>query len=148
MNLARLLARLAINQRSGLARKQDDAISAAVQAELQYKQAGEYGPPSSSVFEVLLSGDPDRKILRLIGEALEKLKIQSLSLVRTQVSNLEPLANLRALEYLDLSDTPVLDLEPLANLRALEHLDLSSAPVSERMVSALQESLPGCNILF
>ena len=131
MNLARLLARLAINQRSGLARKQDDAIIAAVRAELQHGQARGYQPRSPSVFEVLLGDDPDKKILRLIGEESKKLNVRSLSLMYTQVSDLGPVAHLSALETLDLSDTAVSDLGPVAHLSALETLDLSDTAVSD-----------------
>ena len=131
MNLARLLARLAINQRSGLTQKQDRAIIAAVRAELQHRQAGGNQPDSPNVFKVLLSDDPNRKILRFIGEESKKLNVQSLSLDFTQVSDLGPLADLRALERLDLWATQVSDLRPLADLRALERLDVSHTQVSD-----------------
>ena len=80
MNRAQLLARLAINPRSGLARTRDEAIIAAVRAELRYGNAGTYPLRSPSVFEVLLSDDPNKKILRLICEESKKLNVRSLFL--------------------------------------------------------------------
>ena len=131
MNLARLLARLAINQRSGLARTRGDAITAAVRAEFQHGTVRAYPSRSPSVFEVLLRDDPDRKILELIGAQARKLNVRLLSLAETQVSDLGPLAQLRALKALDLSETRVSDLGPLAQLRMLERLDLWETQVSD-----------------
>ena len=129
MNRALLLARLAINPRSGLARTRDEAIIAAVRAELRYGNAGTYPLRSPSVFEVLLSDDPNKKILRLICEESKELNVQSLSLAQTQVSDLGPLAQLTALRFLDLSQTQVSDLESLAQLTALRFLYLSQTQV-------------------
>ena len=131
MNRAQLLARLAINPRSGLARTRDEAIIAAVRAELRYGNAGTYPLRSPSVFEVLLSDDPNKKILRLICEESKKLNVRSLFLAQTQVSDLGPLADLMALERLDLNHTQVSDLGPLADLTALERLDLWDTQVSD-----------------
>ena len=127
MNRALLLARLAINPRSGLARTRDEAIIAAVRAELRYGNAGTYPLRSPSVFEVLLSDDPNKKILRLICEESKELNVQSLSLAQTQVSDLGPLAQLTALRFLDLSQTQVSDLESLAQLTALRFLYLHAS---------------------
>ncbi len=126
MNLARLLARLVSNQRSGLARKRNRAIIAAVQVELRNARSR-----SPSVFAILLGDDPDRKILELIGMQARELDIRVLSLAHTQVSDLEPLAQLTALESLVLWETQVSDLEPLAQLTALESLVLWETQVSD-----------------
>ena len=131
MNRAQLLARLAINPRSGLARTRDEAIIAAVRLELRPEYARVYSPHLSSVFEVLLRDDPNKKILRLICEESKKLNVRSLSLAQTQVSDLGPLADLTALERLDLSHTPVSDLRPVAHLTALERLVLWDTQVSD-----------------
>ena len=120
-NLARLLARLAVNQRSGLARQRCDAIKAAVRAELRRGDVIGY-PSSSPSFEILLRDDPNQKILGLIGAQAKKLCVQSLSLAYMGVSGLGPLADLTALESLDLMGTQVSDLGPLADLRALKRL--------------------------
>ena len=131
MNRALLLARLAINPRSGLARMRDEAIIAAVRLELRHEYARVYSPRLSSVFEVLLRDDPDRKILGLISAQAKRLGIRALSLAQTQVSDLGSLANLTTLETLDLWDTQVSDLEPLAHLTALETLVLWDTQVSD-----------------
>ena len=131
MNRALLLARLAINPRSGLARTRDEAIIAAVRAELRHGNATAYPLRSPSAFEVLLSDDPNKKILRLICEESKKLNVRSLSLAHTQVSDLGPLADLTALETLFLINTQVSDLGPVAHLTALKRLDLSDTPVSD-----------------
>ena len=128
MNLARLLARLAINQRSGLARKRAAAITVAVGAELQHKDKREY-PPRSPSFEVLLRDDPDRKILELISTQTKKLKVPMLSLAHTGVSDLRPLAHLGRLQFLYLWGTRVSDLRPLASLTALQSLSLARTGV-------------------
>ena len=129
MNRALLLARLAINPRSGLARTRDEAIIAAVRAELRYGNAGTYPLRSPSVFAILLGDDPDRKILELIGKQAKELYILPLFLAQTQVSDLGPLAQLTALQFLYLSQTQVSDLEPLAQLRGLKTLNLSQTQV-------------------
>ena len=131
MNRALLLARLAINPRSGLARKQDGAVIAAVRAELRHGNAEVYSLRLPSVFAVLLGDDPDRKILELIGTQAKELDIRSFSLAWTQVSDLEPLAQLTALGTLVLWGAEVSDLEPLAQLTALERLDLDRTQVSD-----------------
>ena len=131
MNRAQLLARLAINPRSGLARTRDEAIIAAVRLELRYGNAGTYPLRSPSVFTILLGDDPDRKILELIGKQAKELHVRSLFLAQTQVSDLELLAQLRGLKTLDLSQTQVSDLELLAQLTALRFLDLSQTQVSD-----------------
>jgi internalin A len=51
--------------------------------------------------------------------------------MRTQVSDVAPLAGLTALQHLDLSGTQVSDVAPLAGLTALQHLDLNSTQVSD-----------------
>ena len=131
MNRVRLLARLAINQRSGLARTRDDAIIAAVRSELRHGNARAYPLRLPSVFAVLLGDDPDRKILELISAQARELSIRSLALAQTQVSDLRPLASLTALHFLDLSQTQVSDLRPLASLTALHFLALAQTQVSD-----------------
>ncbi|MFE8596129.1 NACHT domain-containing protein [Archangium violaceum] len=57
--------------------------------------------------------------------------LQSLDLSGTQVSDLAPLAFLTVLQSLDLSGTQVSDLAPLAFLTVLQSLDLSGTQVSD-----------------
>ena len=129
MNLARLLARLAVNQRSGLARQRDDAIIAAVRPELRF--VGRYRLRSPSVFAMLLGDDPDRRILELIGTQVKELDIRSLSLAQTQVSDLGPLVRLTRLKSLHLGETQVSDLGPLVRLTRLKSLHLGETQVSD-----------------
>ena len=131
MNLARLLSRLIVNQRSGLTRRRDRAIIAAVRAEFQCGTVRAYPSHSPSVFEILLRDDPDQKILELISAQARELNVRLLSLAETQVSDLEPLAYLPALKFLDLSETQVSDLRPLSHLPALKSLDLWGTRVSD-----------------
>ena len=150
VNLAQLLARIAVNRRSGLAgNRESDAITAAVQTALQVS------PRSHRVFQELLGGDVDwnDKILEVICVQSKKACVDSLNLAetriselrrlasltslkrldlrRTQVSDLGPLANLKGLKSLVLWDTQVSDLGPLAKLKGLERLDLWGTPVSD-----------------
>ena len=128
VNLAQLLARIAVNRRSGLAgNRESDAITAAVQTALQVS------PRSHRVFQELLGGDVDwnDKILEVICVQSEKACVDSLDLAETRISDLRPLASLAALKRLDLRGTQVSDLEPLANLKRLEWLDLWRTQVSD-----------------
>ena len=149
LNLAQLLARLAVNRRSGLAgNRESDAITAAVQTALRV-------PRSHRVFQELLGGDVDwnEKVLEVIRVQSKEACVGSLdlaqtrisdlrlvasltalkwlSLVRTQVSDLGPLANLTALKWLYFWGTQVSDLGPLANLTALEWLYFGNTEVSD-----------------
>jgi Leucine-rich repeat (LRR) protein len=72
--------------------------------------------------------EPDR--LAAIVPLLETLPVVALDLSETQVTNLEPLKALTALQQLDLYKTQVADLEPLQALTALQQLDLSNTRVA------------------
>ena len=128
LNLAQLLARIAVNRRSGLAGdRESDAIAAAVQTALQVS------PRSHRVFQELLGGDVDwnEKVLEVIRVQSKEACVGSLDLAQTRISDLRPLASLAALEWLSLEHTQVLDLGPLANLTALEMLSLWGTEVSD-----------------
>ena len=56
--------------------------------------------------------------------------LQTLDISNTQIVDLAPLANLTALRELDLSKTPVTDLTPLAGLTGLQGLDISETRVA------------------
>ena len=149
LNLAQLLARIAVNRRSGLAgNRESDAVTAAVQTAIRV-------PGSHRVFQELLGGDVDwnEKVLEVIRVQSEEAGVRSLdlaqtrisdlrlvasltalkwlSLVRTQVSDLGPLANLTGLKWLYFWGTQVSDLGPLANLTALEWLYFGNTEVSD-----------------
>ena len=128
LNLAQLLARIAVNRRSGLAgNRESDAITAAVQTALQVS------PRSHRVFQELLAGDVDwnDKILEVICVQSKKACVDSLDLAETRISELRRLASLTPLKRLDLRGTQVSDLGPLANLKRLELLDLWDTQVSD-----------------
>lgn len=57
--------------------------------------------------------------------------MKGLSLRRTSISDLRPLAKLTALQWLALGETQVSDLAPLAGLTALQWLDLGGIEVSD-----------------
>ena len=127
LNLAQLLARIAVNRRSGLAgNRESDAITAAVQTALRV-------PRSHRVFQELLGGDVDwnEKVLEVIRVQSKEAGVGSLDLAQTRISDLRPLASLAALESLSLGHTQVSDLGPLANLTALEWLSLWNTEVSD-----------------
>ena len=127
LNLAHLLARLAVNRRSGLAgNRESDAITAAVQTALRV-------PRSHRVFQELLGSDVgwNDKILEVICVQSKKACVDSLDLAETRISELRPLASLTPLKRLDLRSTQVSDLGPLANLKGLERLDLWYTQVSD-----------------
>ncbi len=128
LNLAQLLARIAVNRRSGLAgNRESDAITAAVQTALQIS------PRSHRVFQELLAGDVDwnDKILEVICVQSKKACVDSLDLAETRISELRQLASLTPLKRLDLRGTQVSDLGPLAKLKRLESLDLWDTQVSD-----------------
>ena len=127
LNLAQLLARIAVNRRSGLAgNRESDAITAAVQTALRV-------PRSHRVFQELLGGDVDwnDKILEVICVQSKKACVDSLDLAETRISELRRLASLTPLKRLSLGHTQVSDLGPLANLTALESLSLWRTEVSD-----------------
>ena len=67
--------------------------------------------------------NPKIKLLR----GLKKLIINR----QKALSDLTPLTNLTALQYLDVNNTQVSDLTPLTNLTALQTLDVQSTQVSD-----------------
>ena len=62
---------------------------------------------------------------------LAELPLRSLFLYETDVTDLQPLANLQALQTLDCSRTQVADLQPLAKNPALQSLDCSWTQVTD-----------------
>ena len=59
------------------------------------------------------------------------MRVQALSIARTQVADLGPLAGFTALRTLDASHTSVVELAPLTSLTALELLDLDGTPITD-----------------
>jgi internalin A len=70
---------------------------------------------------------PKIKLLR----GLKKLIICGKYDIKWELSDLTPLTNLTALQYLDVSDTQVSNLTPLTNLTALQYLYVSGKQVSD-----------------
>ena len=153
---AQLLARIAVNQRSGLGEMaRMAAIRAAVESALVRQSEPEYAEvatvpvlgellrvgwhATSDVLEIvveeaerldrcwlLLSGTPVSDVSQLA-----KLKeLTSLDLRETRVVNVEPLAALKKLRVLILWDTMVADITPVGNLSELRVLDLMGTMVS------------------
>ncbi|MGQ0501832.1 MAG: NACHT domain-containing protein [Panacagrimonas sp.] len=54
-----------------------------------------------------------------------------LSLSRTGITDLSPLASMASLQSLDLTETPVTDLTPLAGMASLQSLNLTETPVTD-----------------
>ncbi len=142
-NLGQLLAQLVVNTRSGLsALRRDQAIACCTRAEFRLYRAYLFEKASfwfmkrpSNILSELIREDPqlNAKVFAQIAIQLEKVEPGNrfLSLWPCQISDLEPLAKLTSLEWLDLEDTRVSDLVPLAKLTALECLNLNRTKVSD-----------------
>ena len=177
LNLGQLLARLVVNSRSGLSpSRREQAITCCIKA--QFRIYHRYGfnkmrhrlwkMPSGIVTELIRDdANLNAKVFTQIAEQLQMqvprnrgiclwlsqisdleplarlTSLQWLDLEFTRVSDLLPIAELTALESLNLVRTQVSDLSPLANLSALEFLSLAFAPVSDigpiRNLKALQQ---------
>ena len=127
LNLAQLLARIAVNPRSGLVENQEShAVVAAVRVALRV-------PRSHRVLQELFGGDADwnKKVLEVICRQSKEARVNSLDLKKTRISELGPLAHLTTLKSLHLGGTQVSDLGPLANLTGLESLHLWGTQVSD-----------------
>ena len=134
LNLGHLLARLIVNSRSGLTPpKRMEAVEPCVKVELEHPT--DWWEETSGIFSVLIGDDA-----RLSAEVFKQIDIQVrktgsgkrlLDLRRVQLSDLGPLANLTALEGLNLNATGVSDVGPLSCLRALRWLYLDGTGVSD-----------------
>ena len=136
LNLGHLLARLVVNSRSGLSPStRDQAIACCIQTQFQLQLRHGSGEMRSSIVAALIRDDAqwDTKIFKKIGAqmAMGEPGNRDLDLTRSQISDLQPLANLITLERLRLSGTPASDIIPLAKLTALEWLDLDETQVSD-----------------
>ena len=143
LNLGHLLARLVVNSRSGLSlSKRDEVIACCIRA--QFRLHHRYGfrktpyrsvkLPSSIVAEFILDdAQLSDKVFTQIAAQLEMEEPgnRGINLSLSQISDLEPLARLTSLEWLDLGSTRVSDLAPLAKLTALESLNLVETEVSD-----------------
>ena len=134
LNRAQLLARLVVNPRSGLPRdNRRAAVAAAIRPMLERWRWTEAPRWSTGVFIELLgeNSDLNAEVLEVARERLDELRVHSLNLAGTRISNLAPLASFTTLQSLDLNEVPVSDLAPLANVTGLETLDLGSTSVSD-----------------
>ena len=143
VNLAQLLTGLVVNQRSGLAHeKKRSAITAVVRTALQQQVPLSYPRnayssfrlfDAHSIFRELLGDDSDfnARVLNVISQEGKNLRVDSLSLAQTRISDLGSLANLTTLESLDLENTLVTELGTLAHLTALQSLNLGNTQVSD-----------------
>ena len=146
-NLGQLLARLVVNSRSGLSSlMREQAIACCIRAQfrlyrphvLRYgirRTRHRYLKVPADIFAELVRDDPklNERVFTQIAEQLETLEPgdRGISLWRSQISDLEPLASLTTLEWLDLEFTRVSDLLPLAKLTSLSWLNLVRTEVSD-----------------
>ena len=135
LNRAQLLARLVVNNRSGLTSKNRcDAIAAAVEPALRSQGTLKYAQRKMPAVFVELLGDDSKwndEVLTMTGEQLEQTGVQSLLLAGTRLSNIAALASCPTLHSLDLRGTGVSDLEPLRTVTALRLLILWNTMVSD-----------------
>ena len=136
LNLGHLLARLVVNPRSGLSlAKRDEAIACCV--ETQFRLQRRYGSEEimSSIVAGLIRDDAqlNANVFKQLGTQIEMEEQgnRDLDLMVSQVSDLEPVAKLTALESLDLMGTQVSNVGPLARLTMLESLNLMDTQVSD-----------------
>ena len=128
--LGHLLARLAVNSRSGLSsEKRDSALTWCVKIQLRMSSQ----TSSANIFDTLLddSADMNTTIFKIIKAQMEQIGSWELDLSGTLISDLSPVMNLTMLESLNLSKTSVSNISPIANLTALRSLDLERTQVSE-----------------
>ena len=133
-SLAQLLARLVVNQRSGLtSRERDGAVRAAVRAALEDEATSVRHQRSLGILQTLLgdNGNLGSDTLRVIAEEAQRLELSALSLRGARVSDIQPLSVATCIRHLDLSDTQVSELQPLARLSKLQHVDLTNTKVSD-----------------
>lgn len=140
LNLAFLLARLAVNQQSGISvAKKGEAIGCCVRTEFGYGNNMWSRHRSGSAIAELL-GDDEGWNGRVVGEIIEEAcrrGVTQINLSGTRVSSMEPVRVLRELRRLNVADTHVSDLEPLRKCDRLRWLDVGGTLVSD--VSALAE---------
>ena len=153
LNLGHLLARLVVNSRSGLSpAKRDEAIACCIQA--QYRLQLRYGPGEmpSSIAADLIRDDArlNTTVFKQIGAQIEveEQGNRELDLARSQVSDLESVAQLTTLESLDLMGTQISNVGPLAKLTALEFLLLPNTLVSNIGPLAKLTALARLNLAF
>ena len=134
-NRAQLLARIAVNQRSGLAKDaRRDAISAAARSALLHQDDVVYAEVQQApVFAELLRVGwlSSAEVFRCVKEELEELDIHHLVLSATPMADLEPMGNMAGLRALDLRATRVADIRPLAAIPELRELILWDTMVSD-----------------
>ena len=136
VSLAELLARLVVNPRSGIVgARSAEALAAAVGTAVRRKPTptGEYPVGKSVVFGSLFVDDPEwnERVLEVVNAQMETKDVRELSLARTRIGDLGPLARVERLEALDVSETEISDVGALAGLRKLGILDLSRTVVSD-----------------
>ena len=134
VHLAQLLARLVSNPRSGLAPEGALAATvAAVRPALRHQPGWQYPPRPPRVLAELLGDDSswNAKVLAVVGTQLKQLKIGTLSLAQTQVSDLGELGSATALARLDLRQTQVSELGPVSNFAGLGVLNLASSQIAD-----------------
>ena len=135
LNRAQLLARLIVNQRSGLTpEKKYSAITAAVEPALRCQSELKYAQTTSpAVFVELLGDNSDwnDEVLTIVSEQLKNTGVQSLLLSGTRLTNIAAFVNFPTLHSLDLRETKISDLEPLTKFTSLRLLILWKTQISD-----------------
>ena len=128
--LGHLLARLAVNSRSGLSSgKRDSALTWCVKTQLRASSQ----MFSANIFGALLGDDVDMNatVFKKIEAQMKLTGSMKLDLRGTSISDLSKITNLTMLEELDLTETSVSDISPITALTALRSLDLMGTQVSD-----------------
>ena len=135
-NLGQLLARLIMNSHSGLARgPRSTAVRAGVRALMaggRRRGSREGGRGGSRALGAFFGRDTEWNtgVLGTVALQVREMKVRTLSLSGTLVSDLEPLTGLE-LETLELIGTRVRDLEPVSTLIGLRGLDVTGTRVKD-----------------
>lgn len=149
LDLARLLARLAVNPRSGLTEgKRDVAIGVLVRTAFTYESRENYLDQKSNIIQDLLGDDIDwnMNVLQIMVSEVANGGARRVDLSGTRIVSIDPFAALSELEFLSLADTRVSDLKPLSNLRSLRTLKLSGTQVSDLGIISKMVSLESLSL--
>ena len=128
--LGHLLARLAVNSRSGLSsEKRDSALAWCVKIQLRTSSQ----MFSVNIFGTLLGDDVDMNatVFKKIEAQMKQTGSRELDLSGTLIPDISPIVNLAMLESLDLMETSVSDISPIAKLTALRSLNLIGTQASD-----------------
>ena len=132
--LSVLLARLVVNQRSGLAKGDRlKGMRCAIKAELNRSRHFPGRIASTGVYGILMGYEElgqDTVLKTIVDEASEN-QAECLDLSKTRIANIDELGRLGGLRLLNLRGTEVSDLDSLSHMQKLETLVLWDTPVKD-----------------